>query len=100
MTAGRRLPPSLTVLLAVVFLAPLLGLFGLRVAGDRDAAGRILGIGIEDKTGGLGITLVRDGLPAQRAGLQEGDLIVALDGRPIADEADYDSFAGGLRPAG
>ncbi len=97
MTAGRRLPTSLTVLLAVVFLAPLLGLFGLRVAMDSQRAGRILGVTfVESKAadGGLDVTLVRPGLPAERAGFQVGDVIVAVDGKPIVTEADYDALAG------
>jgi diguanylate cyclase (GGDEF)-like protein len=101
MTAGRRWPLSLTVLLAVVFLAPLLGLFGLRVASDRAAAGRIIGFNFEEVPGGLAITQVREGLPAERAGFRAGDLLVAIDGKEIATEEDYDALApgfGGGRP--
>lgn len=98
MTAGRRLPTSLTVLLAVVFLAPLLGLFGLRVASDGDAAGRILGFSFQEAAvGGLEITVVRPGLPAEGAGFQVGDRVVAIDGRTIATEDDYDVLAGRFR---
>ncbi len=96
MTAGRRTPPSLTALLAVVFLAPLLGLFGLRVIADGEAAGRIIGINFSENDAGLEITHLRPGLPAERAGLREADLIVAIDGRPIVAAADYDAAAGGF----
>lgn len=96
MNAGRRWPPSLTVFLAVVFLAPLLGLFGLRIASDRDAAGRIIGLNFEETPGGLAITELREGLPADLAGLQEGDLLVAIDGKTVDNEVDYDALAAGF----
>jgi serine protease Do len=41
-------------------------------------------------SGGKGVYLetVSDGSPAQRAGLQVGDLVVALDGQPVRDQED------------
>jgi S1-C subfamily serine protease len=33
---------------------------------------------------GVMVTSVEEGGPAQRAGLREGDVIVALDGKPVA----------------
>lgn len=98
MTAGRKTPPSLTALLAVLFLAPLLGSFGLRMAADGEAAGRIIGISFEDNAAGLEITHLRPGLPADRAGLREADLIVRIDGSPIVGSADYDVVAGSFAP--
>lgn len=93
MTAGRRLPPSLTVLLAVVLLALPLGLFGVRVVTDRAAAGRILGFNFDETEAGLEITQVRADLPADQAGFAIGDLLVAIDGKPLKTELDYDRSA-------
>jgi S1-C subfamily serine protease len=36
---------------------------------------------------GVVLTDVASGSPAERAGLQQGDVIVAMDGKPITDEA-------------
>lgn len=46
-------------------------------------------IGIDPQTKGAVITSVREGSPAQEAGLQQGDVIVEVDRRPVqsADEA-------------
>jgi serine protease Do len=46
-------------------------------------------IGIDPKTKGAVITAVRDGSPAQEAGLQQGDVIVEVDRKPVqtADDA-------------
>jgi putative serine protease PepD len=42
-----------------------------------------LGIRIEDTTGGARVTQVVSGSPADKAGLQKGDVITAFDGRTI-----------------
>ncbi len=45
-------------------------------------------IGAEVRTGGGGgaeIASVGSGTPAQRAGLREGDVVLAVDGKPVAD---------------
>jgi serine protease Do len=46
-------------------------------------------IGVDPKIRGAVITSVRDGSPAQEAGLQQGDVIVEVDRKPVqsADEA-------------
>jgi serine protease Do len=46
-------------------------------------------IGVDPKTKGAVITSVRDGSPAQEAGLQQGDVIVEVDRKPVqtADDA-------------
>jgi serine protease Do len=46
-------------------------------------------IGVDPKVKGAVITSVRDGSPAQEAGLQQGDVIVEVDRKPVqsADEA-------------
>ena len=98
MTAGRRLPPSLTVLLAVVLLAPLLGLFSVRVVTDRAIAGRMLGFNFDETEAGLKINDIRPGLPAAQAGLAVGDLLVAIDGQTLGTGLDYDRSADRFTP--
>lgn len=103
MTVGRKLPPSLTTLLVVVILAPLLGLFSWRVISDRASAQRILGVVFAPNEGTtevqpleiepLKIKTVRPGMPAERAGFEPGDTIVAINGQKIAGEDDYDAQA-------
>ena len=70
--------------------------------GDRNASKAKLGlglssmtpmlaerIGVDPKVKGAVITSVRDGSPAQEAGLQQGDVIVEVDRKPVqsADDA-------------
>ena len=38
---------------------------------------------------GLGVTLVMKGRPAERAGMQKGDIIVAMEGKPVNDIYEY-----------
>jgi len=59
---------------------------GLRVTDARDAAGAYVGS-------------VREGGPGHRAGLQAGDVIVELSGRPVARVADLEQIAA-RRPVG
>ena len=93
MIAGRRSPPSLTVLLAVVFLAPLLGLYSLRVTNDAAVAGHTIGVTFEELDEGLSLSQVREGLPADRAGFRQGDLVIEVAGHKIHRRADYDAQA-------
>jgi len=46
-------------------------------------------LGVDPRTKGAVITSVRDGSPAQEAGLQQGDLVLEVDRRPVqtADDA-------------
>jgi uncharacterized iron-regulated protein len=47
-----------------------------------------LGVRIQPDEGGLRVTEVSPGSPAERAGVQAGDLLVDLDGRPLKDMVD------------
>ena len=38
---------------------------------------------------GMGVNLVMKGRPAERAGMQKGDLIVAMEGKPVNDIYEY-----------
>lgn len=42
-----------------------------------------VGLGVAQRNGAVVVTGVFDGSPAQRAGIREGDTIVAVDGRPV-----------------
>lgn len=54
----------------------------------------ILGVTIDDAADGVAVTGVTPGGPADRAGIAVGDVIVALDGRPVDDAAAVVSTAG------
>jgi S1-C subfamily serine protease len=42
-----------------------------------------------DGARGVFVARVIDGAPAQQAGIREGDVILAVDGNPIADRGDF-----------
>jgi S1-C subfamily serine protease len=50
-----------------------------------------LGVTVEDAPGGVTATYVHPGSPAEKAGIQEGDVILRLDGRKVSDRADLTS---------
>ena len=55
-----------------------------------------IGIGVEQGDGGIAVTGVVSGLPAERAGLRQGDLLLAIDGIPTPRAGDYDAIAAGF----
>jgi serine protease Do len=57
-------------------------------------------IGIDPKIKGAVITSVRDGSPAQEAGLQQGDVIVEVDRKPVATADDAAKTLGNDRAGG
>jgi len=57
-------------------------------------------IGVDPKTKGAVITSVRDGSPAQEAGLQQGDVIVEVDRKPVASADDAVKTLGADRAGG
>ena len=66
---------------------------------DEDSSGAYDGIGVEvlqQPDGTVKIISPIDDTPAQRAGLKSGDVIVAVDGKPLepGDEDDQDSLRG------
>jgi S1-C subfamily serine protease len=50
--------------------------------------GGYLGATTEDKDGGIKVTYVRPGFPADEAGLREGDVVLKLDDHKLANQAD------------
>lgn len=69
-----------------------------------------LGVGIDDvsvamaktfnrdSTDGVLVTLVQEGTPAEEAGLQRDDIIVAIDGKPVKNAADLRFRVAGRMP--
>ncbi|MBZ5587409.1 MAG: diguanylate cyclase [Acidobacteriia bacterium] len=73
-------------------LVVLVGLaYQLRVG--RLSAGRRVGIQVQPAAGGLMTAEVAPGLPAQRAGVHPGDLLVTVNGIAVADTEGYDRIA-------
>jgi carboxyl-terminal processing protease len=56
---------------------------------DEEISGRFSGVGmtVTQVAAGLGVQSVFKGSPAERAGIEVGDTIVAVDGHPIAGES-------------
>jgi len=63
--------------------ARLLSLYGLRVTSVDETVGDDLGLGA-----GVMVAEVWDAYPARRAGLQPGDMLLALDGQPVTVATD------------
>ena len=55
------------------------------------------GFGLPDTRGAL-VNDVRDGSPAEKAGLQPGDVIRSVDGSPIEDSSDLPPVIGAMAP--
>lgn len=73
------------------------GLFSFQVTAACRDAGQRLGFVPEEDPQGVLVAWVRPGLPADRAGLHAGDLILAVDGQPVTGLLEYDSRAGSFR---
>jgi S1-C subfamily serine protease len=67
----------------------------------RHRRGAGLGLKVTDAKDGPGAYVggVRDGSPGERAGIEVGDTIIELSGRPVSSVADLEQIAG-HRPAG
>jgi S1-C subfamily serine protease len=67
----------------------------------RHRSGPGLGLRVADVPGGQGARVggVRPGSTAERAGVQVGDVVVELSGRPVGSVADLEQIAA-RRPAG
>ncbi len=64
--------------------------------------GQFVGIGLrsdQPEPGVLRIVEVFEGGPADRAGLQRGDRVLSVNGRPIAEVLDEEGFSASLGPA-
>ncbi|HEY2738705.1 MAG TPA: diguanylate cyclase [Thermoanaerobaculia bacterium] len=72
------------------------GLLCLRAADAIHSGERRIGVNTADGAVAVQVTGVARGLPADRAGLRAGDEILAMDGRPMHDQGDYQRAAGRL----
>lgn len=86
---------SYFALVALVSSAALL--FVVQARALRDSAARTVGAYFEAGDEMRVIELAPGG-PAERAGVRIGDLLVAVDGQPIATFVDYDRVAAGFEP--
>jgi len=78
---SRHFNLSVVTILTSVIIGMLLVQWGdaWALAGER------VGIGLAEADGGVEITGVTEGEPADRAGVRAGDLLVAVDGHPVDD---------------
>ena len=81
---------GLIYFLPVLLLA---GLFYLKATHADAASGRRVGFTLNDGATGVSVRELVPGYPAERAGLQGGDRILEIAGRPIRIESDYDLVA-------
>jgi serine protease Do len=65
-------------------------------AAVHDARGGYLGVNLAPAKDGVLVTAVVPGSPAEKAGLEAGDRIVAIDGRAVATEKDLRDALHGL----
>jgi alpha-beta hydrolase superfamily lysophospholipase len=79
------------VLLRAVAACAVLVLLGSAFASAAGTLPRrgILGVGTADTNGAVTITAVLPSLPGAQAGLQKDDVIVSVDGAPVANSADF-----------
>jgi hypothetical protein len=79
------LPAALSILVV--------GLFLVQLWESQLAADRRFGYQMEETPGGLRVTGLLPGGPGALGGIAEGDLLVAVDGRPVATSSEYDALA-------
>lgn len=94
MLSSRPIRWLLAALLTVVFLTLLVHL-GLDTARSE---GRRVGVSIDQGPASIVLTRVEEGLPAERAGLREGDRVVRLDGLRTVKVGDWDLAAADFAP--
>ena len=84
--AGRRVAAVLIVGVTVFLVA-------IQLVGGLASAGRTVGYYLEESDGGLRVVAVLPALPAEGAGVEVGDRILELEGRPVESNFDYDTAA-------
>ncbi|RPH56729.1 PDZ domain-containing protein, partial [bacterium] len=89
---------SMPLLVCLGAIPVVLGLLALSAFEKKAAADRRLGFAPEERAGRLVVASVRPDLPADRAGLQAGDVLLEVEGRPVRTEAEYDAVAASFRP--
>ncbi len=84
-------------LVAAAFTLLIFGLLGLNVWQADYFAQRRVGVAIDPDAEGLVVSQTAEGMPAERAGIRPGDLIVAVDGTPVPTSVEYDRVATDFR---
>jgi diguanylate cyclase (GGDEF)-like protein len=90
-SASRRERWAAAGAIVIAFLLLLNLRAGLSVADRR------LGVSYDLSPAGIELIGVAPGLGADRAGLERGDLLLSIDGQPLADSADFDRIANGFQ---
>lgn len=85
------------VALSTLLAAGVLALWLVQVVDEQASAGRRVGIELRQDDDGVWIDKVTAGGPADGAGLQAGDFLLALAGYPVASLPDYDVAAAEFR---
>jgi len=80
-----------------VFAAVILMLLLAQLRVGLESSARRVGMNVVQTVGGLEVRNVAPGLPADRAGLCVGDVLVQVSGGPVANTSDYNRVANGFR---
>jgi len=91
MTAAPRSPSRL--LLALLPTLAVVALLALQWRESDRLSGLRVGFELDATAGGLVVSGVVEGQPAARAGIEEGDRLIAVDGAPVVEMLDYDRAA-------
>jgi serine/threonine protein kinase len=88
--------PWLLAALALIALA-IVGLFLLQIDDLRQYSDRRIGVIMEETAGGILISSVQGMGPADRGGIEAGDLLLYIDGHRIEQFSDFDASTEGFR---
>jgi diguanylate cyclase (GGDEF)-like protein len=88
-----RADRTLRAALAVVLIPGFAGLLYFQAVQQAASSSRRAGFTPGDSPDGVRVLIVRSGMPAERAGLHSGDIILSVDGRPIANDLAYQAVA-------
>jgi len=87
----EKLKPGLTGALAAT--AVILGLLVFSTVQTWSRTARLIGVTVDTEVPGMQVSDVSEDGPAARAGVQPGDIVVEVGGKPITDVASYDDAA-------
>ncbi len=92
-TSKRRIP----VVIALTAVALVMTMVGVIFMHEKQASATRVGFLPEESEHHFAVEEVSPGSPAAAAGLEPGDVFVAVNGRPVATESDYDAAASEFR---
>lgn len=87
-------PPTVVAMVGVVLAAILY----VQLYADRQSAGRVIGVEVDEEKDVLVIKAVVPGLAAERGGIRAGDALLAIEGHVLTRLADYDVVAAAFQP--